>query len=334
MHFGLGINAPFGLQTQYDANWMGRFQAIKSKIQTINLNPSVSYDVNDVVSLGLGLNYQQIDGELTSAVNFSAAAGAAALSPLTPLALKPALGALAGAKSEGQSVVKGKDSAWGYNFGALINVSPDTRIGLAYRSKIKYTLSGTVNFSAVPAPLSLMGITKLQNGAVTLPISMPDSFSISGFHKVDDKWDVMADLTWTGWSVLQQLVIDRTNGTGNVQTVQENWKDTWRIAVGANHHYNEQWTARMGIAYDQAPVSDAFRTARIPDNNRTWLSLGGQYKPSKESAFDFGYSHLFVSNANISDIQNVAAQGKASGNLIGSYNNSVDILSMQYTHNF
>ena len=334
MRIGLGINAPFGLQTQYDANWLGRFQAVKSKLQTINLNPAVSYDVSDAVSLGLGLNYQQIDGELSSAVNYGAAAGSAALSPFVPGALKPGLAALAGARTEGVSIVKGKDSAWGYNFGALIKLSPQSRLGLAYRSKIKYNLTGTVSFSPVPAPLSLLALPQLQSGAVTLPITMPDSFSISGFHQVNEKWDVMADLTWTGWSVLQQLKIDRSNGTGNVQTVQENWKNTWRIAVGANHHYNEQWTARMGVAFDQAPVSDAFRTARIPDNNRTWLSLGGQYKPSKKSALDFGYAHLFVKNASISDIQNNAAIAKASGNLIGTYNNSVDILSAQYTYSF
>ena len=88
--------------------------------------------------------------------------------------------------------------------------------------------------------------------------------------------------------------------------------------------------ARVGLAYDQTPVSDAFRTARIPDANRFQIALGGQYKPSKESALDFGYSHLFVNNASIS--QNLTASG--AGNLVGTYNNSVDILSVQYAHNF
>jgi long-chain fatty acid transport protein len=157
---------------------------------------------------------------------------------------------------------------------------------------------------------------------------MPDSFSVSGLHQLDDKWDVMADATWTGWGVLQQLKIDRTSGA-NVLTVQEHWKNTWRFSAGANYHYNEQWMARMGIAVDQAPVSDAYRTARIPDNDRTWLSVGGQYKSSKESALDFGYAHLFVKDASIADMQ-----GAGKGNLVGTYNNSVDILSVQYTHSF
>jgi len=74
LRLGLGINVPFGLKTEYDPTWVGRFQAIDSKIQTVNLNPSVSYQVNDITSFGFGLNYQHITGELTSAVNYSAAA--------------------------------------------------------------------------------------------------------------------------------------------------------------------------------------------------------------------------------------------------------------------
>ena len=327
LRFGLGINAPFGLQTKYDANWIGRFQAVKSKIQTVNLNPSAAYQVTDDLSLGVGLNYQHITGDLTSAVNYSAAAGAAALTPGLPGPVAAALGAVAVAKAEGVSTISGSDSAWGYNFGGLMKLSENTRIGAAYRSTIKYKMTGTVSFTSVPTALATSA--KLQNGAITLPITMPDSFSLSGFHQYSDKWDVMADATWTGWGVLQQLVIDRTNGT-NVQTVQENWKNTWRFSTGASYHYNDQWTARTGVAVDQAPVKDAFRTARIPDNNRTWLTLGGQYKPSKASTLDFGYAHLFVSASTIN--QNQAATG--AGSLVGNYSNSVDIASIQYSYSF
>ncbi|MDE2117859.1 MAG: outer membrane protein transport protein, partial [Betaproteobacteria bacterium] len=167
MHVGLGINAPFGLQTQYDANWIGRFQAIKSKIETINLNPSVSYKLNDAVSIGAGLNYQRITGELTSAVNLVVA--------------------------EGASSVTGSDAAWGFDLGAMFNVSPQTRVGVAYRSRIKYNINGSVVFTGgVPAA----------NGPITLAITTPDSFSASAFHQLSDKWDIMGDASWTGWSVL------------------------------------------------------------------------------------------------------------------------------------
>lgn len=313
--FGLGINAPFGLQTEYDANWMGRFQAIKSKIQTVNLNPSLAYRVSDFMSIGAGISYQRITGDLTSAINYSAAAFSAGGLPL--------LGAIGGAGKEGTTTISGSDSAWGYNFGVLLNPSPQTRVGLAYRSTIQYKLTGSASFTNRPTLLA----AAIPDGPVSLAIKMPDTFSASVFHQLNDKWDVMADLNWTGWSVFQQLKVDRANGA-NLTTVQENWRNTWRVSVGANHHYNEQWTARVGLAYDQTPTSDAFRTARIPDGSRTWLSVGGQYKPGKESALDFGYAHLFVNNASI----NQAVSG--AGTLNGTYSNSVDILSAQYTHSF
>jgi long-chain fatty acid transport protein len=327
LRFGLGINAPFGLKTDYDPTWIGRFQAITSKIQTVNLNPSLAYQANDKISLGVGLNYQHITGDLTSAVNYSAAAGAAMATPgLTPAQLA-ALGAVAFSSAEGVSAISGSDSAWGYNFGALFNVTPTARIGLSYRSKITYTLNGTINFSNVPTALAAS--PTVANGNVTLPISMPDTFSISGFHQLNDKWDFMADATRTGWSSVQQLVITRTNGTV-VQTTPENWKNTWRVAVGASYHYSEQWLSRIGVAYDQTPVPDAYRTARVPDSNRTWLAFGGQYKTSASGKLDFGYAHLFMKDATIAN--NQAATG--AGNLVGTYSNSVDILNAQYAYSF
>jgi long-chain fatty acid transport protein len=330
---GLGINSPFGLQTEYNSNWIGRFQAVKSKLQTINLNPSVSYDVNETISLGAGLNYQRITGDLTSAINwaaiaFSAAGGGAG-------GATAAAATIAAGQGEGLTTVTGDDTAWGYNLGVLFKVSEQTRVGLAYRSSIKYKLTGSANFSNRPtagtlgAPLAGGIAAAYPDGPVSLDIKMPDSFSASMVQRMSDKSDIMADVTLTGWSVFNQLNVVRSNGT-TLSSTPENWKNTWRVSVGANHHYNEQWTVRAGLAYDQSPVSDTYRTARIPDNSRTWLSFGGQYKFSKASAVDFGYAHLFVNNAAIS--KNATATG--AGNLVGSYSNSVDIVSVQYAYSF
>jgi long-chain fatty acid transport protein len=302
--FGLGVNAPFGLKTDYPAGWMGRFQAMKSSIETVNVNPSLSYQMSDTVSVGMGLNYQKINAELTSARSF-------------------------GGAGEGSTTLTGSDDAWGYNFGMLISTPAGGRIGLAYRSSINYVLSGTV------VVLSPAGAVAL-NTPITAALKTPDTISLSYFQALDDKWDVMADISRTGWSSFNELRIIQVSNGSTLQLTPENWSNTWRYSVGATHHYNEKWLARVGIAYDQAGVSDADRTARIPDNNRTWLALGGQYKPDSQSAIDFGYAHLFVKDSTISN--NTGAAGTPStatvGNLVGNYNNSVDILSVQYTRNF
>jgi len=302
--FGLGINAPFGLKTEYDAGWIGRFQAMKSEVKTVNVNPSVSYQMNETVTLGLGVDYQKIDAELTN---------------------KQSLGA----GVEGNTKVSGSDNAWGFNLGALFQVSPDTRVGLAYRSSINYNLSGDL---LVTNPVGAV----LVNTSVTADIKTPDSLSISGFKKIDDKWDVMGDFTWTGWSKFKELrVVDSIGATRSLTF--ENWKNTYRFSIGANHHYNEQWTSRIGIAFDQGPVEDQYRTARIPDNDRTWLAIGGKYATSSNSSVDVGYAHLFVKDSSISNDKG-GATGTSTpatvGNLVGTYKNSVDILSVQYTHSF
>lgn len=302
--FGLGVNAPFGLKTEYEAGWAGRFQALKSEVKTINVNPTLSYKLNEIVSLGFGVDYQKINAELTNSV-------------------------VLGLNTEGAAKLSGSDNAWGYNLGALFQVNPETRVGLAYRSSINYKLSGDLLVTSATG-------TVVQDPSVTADIKTPDSFSFSGIKQIDSKWDVMGDITWTGWSKFKELRVVNSSTGATIALTNENWKDTYRVSLGANHHYNEQWTARVGVAFDQAPASDANRTARIPDNDRTWLSVGGQYKPNKESALDFGYAHLFVKDSNISNNNGAAGTPSTAtvGNLVGNYKNSVDILSAQYTRSF
>lgn len=320
LKFGFGINAPFGLKTEYDPTWMGRFQAVKSEVKTINLNPTLAYKASDSVSLGIGLNYQRIDAELTNAVNYSA------------IVLAGSGGLIVIPNLEGSAKVTGDDYAWGFNLGALFQVSPATRVGLAYRSSISYTLSGNVTFNrpvtANPVANAIINAAT-PDGGVRADVRLPDSLSVSVFHQLNPEWDLMADLTWTGWSSFDKLTLVRDSGAV-LSSTPENWRDTYRLSVGANYRYSDAWKWRFGVAYDQTPVRDAFRTPRIPDNNRTWVAVGGQYKVSKAAVVDFGYAHLFVPDASVN--QNQAAAG--AGILVGKYDSKVDILSVQYSHSF
>jgi long-chain fatty acid transport protein len=323
---GLGLNAPFGLKTEYDAAWVGRFHAIESELKTININPSIAFRVNSVVSVGAGVSYQKADATLTNAVNYSAAAfgaGGAAL-----------LGAIGGAGQEGVAKVQGDDWAWGYNFGAMFDVSPGTRLGVAYRSSTSYKISGTVAFSNRPALLA----GGLPDGPVTADITLPAIASVNLFHKINPQWELLADLSWTEWSRLKTLNIVRSTGA-LLATTPLNWRDTWRVGVGANYNINNAWTLRVGTAYDQSPVPDADRTPRIPDQDRVWLAIGAQYRLSKQAAIDFGYAHLFVKDGsvNLCNAAQAAANPAAcagKNNLVGNFQNDVNILSAQLRYTF
>ncbi|MCL5060705.1 MAG: outer membrane protein transport protein [Candidatus Thermoplasmatota archaeon] len=288
VHLGVGLNSPFGLKTEYDPDWIGRYQAIQSEVKTININPSIACKVSDTLSLGVGLNIQWIQAVLTNRI---------------PILGQPLV------------TIKGDDYGWGYNLGALWQLAPATRIGLSYRSEVDYTLEGTSSTSD-PGAASL-------NGPVTAAVTLPDSASLSLFRKLSPKWDLLADVTWTGWSDFDDLPI-----RGAVdKTTLENWKDVLRYSLGATWHVSDQLSLRGGVAYDEAPVSDIYRTPRIPDGARTWVAVGGRYRLSGKSVLDFGYAHLFVNAPGLQSSDNGTT-------LKGEYDSQVDILSAQFTHNF
>ncbi len=292
LHAGIGVNAPFGLKTEYDDGWIGRYQALKSEVKTINVNPSLAWKPTENLAVGAGVSLQRIETTLS---NFAGAAGTAK--------------------------VQGDDYSWGFNLGALWQVSPQTRLGLAYRSEIEHELEGKARFNAMPE----------LNSGITAKTTLPDSASLSLFHRLSPQWELLADISWMGWSDFDELAIYRNSGS-LLSYTPENWNDSMRYSLGATWHASDRLSLRGGVAYDEAVVSEADRTARIPDGPRTWLAVGGQYRLSRQDALDFGYAHLFVGDVRISS----PAEGTIpmSPILTGAYDSAVDIISFQYTHAF
>jgi long-chain fatty acid transport protein len=323
LSFGIGVQSPFGLKTDYDAGWVGRYQATKSELNSANINPAFAYRINDMVSIGGGVSAQYVDVKLARAIDF----GSICIGTFGPAACAP-IGFLPQAK-DGSVTVKGHDWGYGYNFGVLFTPSASTRIGAAYRSRIKHTLTGDANFTqpaGLPAPLA--AAPTFSDTSASAGLDLPDSLSLSGYTEIDPKWAVMADVTWMHWSLFNELRIHFDNGAADSVT-PEQWRNTTRVSTAVNYRYNDEWKLRAGIAYDQSPVRDQFRTPRIPDANRTWLSFGAQFKSSAQDKWDIGYAHLFVKDASINK-----AEPPASGTLVGSYKNDVNILSVQYTRMF
>ena len=298
--FGVAFNVPFGLTTEYDPNWRGRFLAIKSEVKTINVNPSIAYKMSDMVSVGAGLSYQRIDAKLTNQSGL------------------------------GVSSLKAHDySGYGFNLGIMIQASPDTRIGAHYRSAIDYELEGTATFSGLAAA----------NASVKADLKVPDSASLSLFQRLGPQWELLADVTWTGWSSVKSLnvtcasvsaVVCPSVGAplgGAVPTLAFNWENTWRFGIGANYKLSPQTKFRFGLAFDETPTNDVDRTPRLPDEDRTWVAFGVQYKPTKNDTLEVGYAHEFIKDASIN-------RPSAAGTVVGTFKNHADILSLQYSRLF
>jgi long-chain fatty acid transport protein len=334
--FGFGINAPFGLTTKWDDNFVGRFHAIESKITTYNFNPSVAWKPVNWFSIGAGVSAQYLDGKFSQFVNY-AGATAQACGQLPAVAQSGCFGQIPGLNAaglgQGMSTAKGDSWGWGWNIGATFDVTPSTRIGLAYRSRIKHDVEGDVEFSNVPAlnpPLGGALRQQLQNGPIKAEVKLPDSFSVAISQGIGAQWRILANYTWTGWSSIQELKFERQGAGATLPATELKFKDSWRVGLGAEWQINNAWLARFGIAYDKTPVQDEFRTPRLPDESRWWLSVGGRYSFAPNWAADFGYTYLIIEDASI----NLTNETARLGNLVGNVTATTHILGAQVRWSF
>ncbi|MEC5217878.1 long-chain fatty acid transport protein [Actimicrobium sp. GrIS 1.19] len=323
LRFGVGLQAPFGLKTEYDAGWVGRYQALRSELKTINVNPTVAWRLTPQWSLGVGISAQYADVTISRAIDFGTVCiGSLGVANCAPGGFLPQA-------RDGSVKVDGNDWAYGFNLGALFEADRDTRFGMAYRAKIDHHLSGNARYTlptGLPAPLAASP-TFTDSGA-SADLKLPDTVSLSGYRALDRRWAIMSDITWTHWSRFKELRVNFDNGAASSVT-PENWQNTLRVAVAANYRLDDRWLLRGGVAWDESPVKDTYRTPRIPDEDRTWLSFGGRYALSPGAAVDIGYAHLFVKDASINK-----AEPPVGGTLIGNYKNDVNILSIQYSAAF
>lgn len=303
---GIGVGAPFGLKTEYESNWLGRFQGIKSELKTININPAVAFKVNDMISLGAGINWQHADADLTNSVFLGGPVG------LTEL--------------------EADDDAWGWNVGALFRLGADMRLGISYRSVLDYTLTGNVTTTTPSGAVFAAGTFP-----AAADIKFPDMALLSVVQQFGEKWQLLGDVQFTHWSTVGTVnIVNTTNGTTRDQLVLD-LNNAWRIALGVNYFLSDKWTFRGGIAWDQSPVDDDNRTVRLPDADRYWLSFGAQYKFGKGGALDLGYTHLFVPSPSIDRTRALGITPPLSAlstTVTGEYDTSIDILGVQLTWTF
>lgn len=336
---GIGFNVPFGLKLEYPDDWIGRFQALNSEIETYNFNPALSWQVTDVVTLGIGVSMQRLQAELTNAVNYTAVI-AEVLNQLVqadqlPAEMVPGLIA-ANAGLQGHTRVRGHDTAWGFNVGAMFQLTPETRLGLAYRSAVDYTAKGWVRFEPPvttqpngAAIIQAVSADQLANGPVSVDLELPDSATISLAHRIGAV-ELLADVAWTGWSSVPELRVVRDGGEV-LSVTPEKWHDTWRYAFGATYEVNRVLKLRAGVAYDEAPVPDSTRTPRLPDPDRTWVAFGAQWRFNDATTVDAAYAHLFSDDVRLNQ-----AHGSAAANafLHGKQESAVDIVSVQFAYRF
>lgn len=339
---GLGVNAPFGLKLVYDSGWIGRFQGLHNEITTLNFNPSIAWRINDRISIGVGADYQRLDAELTNDVNYSAVIARGVQQLVLAGQLPPATGnavIAANAQQSGHARVHGNDDSWGFNVGALFELSDTTRLGFSFRSTVDYRVDGSIDFAAPagrdPVSSAIIGAASapgapLSSGPVQVDLELPDITTLSLQQRFGEKFALLADVAWTEWSSIPELRIVRDSGT-TVSVTPEQWRDTWRFALGGTYAMNERFTLRAGVAFDETPVPDETRTPRLPDTDRTWVAIGARWQPSPSLLLDFGYAHLFSDTV---PLDQDAGNAAASALINGDQHSDIDIVSAQVVYRF
>lgn len=319
-HIGLGLTAPFGFKTEYDSDWKGRYNAIKSDFKSFDATLSASFDVTDDFSLGVSAIAQKTSAELTSAINYNTvglgliqrAAAAGQLPPATAGALAAQYAAVVPPGSDGYAKIKGDDWAYGWQVGGLWKLTQNDRIALNYRSKIKHTLEGTGNFTMptnVTAVLSNPAVGALL-GSGQPPFTHTDgtagfttpAIATASFWHQDQKFGLGFDLSWTKWDSFQDLTVNYSNPNQPPTTEHYGWRNTWFASVGGEYYVNDKLTLRGGVAIDTTPTYDDTRSPRVPDSTRKWLAFGIGYKATDRFEINAGYAHIFVNNAHIAGV--------------------------------
>lgn len=329
---GVTLNVPFGLATDYRDDWVGRYQALESRIDSINLNPFIAYRFDDNWSAGFGINVNYTEVSLSRAIDFAAVC-AGLVGGLCPNGAIPGSGSF-----DGEVETEGDDTGTGYNLGLLWSPGDDTRVSVAYRSEIDLDLEGDGDFSN---PTALGGFTALgpvlggglnatfADSDIQADLTLPDTFSLALFQRLNPRTALLADVTWTGWSSVDEIRIDFENPLTPTAVEPLQWDDTMRYSLGLRYEPSDSWTVYTGVAYDESPVpNERLRSPRLPDNDRTWLAFGASKTLTPQASMDISYSHIFIDDTDI-------VWERPGGDLIsGQYESTANNLSLSFNVRF
>ena len=320
---GVSIGAPFGLKTEYEPGWVGRYRALTSDVKVVDLTTSVAFKATDGVSIGFGLVYERAEATLSKAIDFGTAICASSnplncFNPAYPF--KPQ-------QLDGTFEVTGDSTSFGYIIGAQIAPNDKLAIGFSHRSEIKHDLEGSLDFGGVPALLA--NDPRFKDGDGGTRLVTPSITTLSIKYGFTDSFRVLADYQSTGWSSLQDVTITRANGTV-VGSEAFKWKDTDFFSLGAEYDISDAFTIRGGVGMDESPTNDTHRTPRLPDNDRKLYSIGMSWNVSENLSIDAAYQRINIDNPTI-NLPVDAAAGNTS-TLVGEFDGSANLygVSMQY----
>lgn len=252
---GLGVYTPFGSGTHWNDNWSGRYVIQNIELQAIFIQPTISYQINDAVSIGAGYVYARGNVKLERAIPVQGAGGA-----------------------DGKASLNGDADGMGYNVGISLKASDRLHFGITYRSRVDmHVEDGDATFTVPSAVGSAFPNTSFD---ATLPL--PEVLSVGVGWRPLEKLTVQADFNLTGWKAYDSLAFNygqAVNGNSRSSAARL-YKNRLASRLGAHYQATKSFAVMVGGAYDPSPIRDGFVTPDLPDANRIVLSGGISFKPA------------------------------------------------------
>lgn len=317
-HIGVGMYAPFGGSTDYEDSFQGRYKSSRTQTTVLTLQPTISYRINDRLSVGFGPTVNRMDGLLESKINNSAVGG----------------------QGDGTVKVTGDDTALGFNVGIMFDPVPDLTLGLTYHSKVKYSLKGKTKVTGANgllAPIPALGLTGL-NGRYdsSLSFTTPETVDVSATWRLNDKLDFSFGALWSRWSRVTELNVQNSGVPSTYaafSSIDEtlNWRDTWSFSTGVSYRLNKQWKIRTGIAYEPTPMPNQYTTTRAPTGDRKIFTLGLNWQATDQTSLDLGYGYIHEDSVSVSEPTTL---GGLLPGYSAKYQNTINGVGLQVNHAF
>lgn len=299
---GLGFTTPFGLGTEWDNDWVGKYLATKTSLMTFIVTPVVTYSPIKQISLSAGFVY-----------SFASVTIERKIQPSTILA------------NDAYISLEGDDkAAYGFNAGIMIKPVDYLSIGASYHSEVKYDFKGTATTTG-PAQLE----SQLPQGDISANLTTPQNIAVGVAVDVNKDLKVSADYQFVGWSSYDKLEVTFEE-SGVVSSSPRMYENSYIVRLGADYRLNEQVSLMGGIYFDKNPVSTKYLNPSLPEADRLGLSLGIEGRLFDNLTITGSYLFIRAKQLTVSDSEEIYSGPSSTFN--GTYNSSANIFSLGFVY--
>ncbi len=253
VHLGIAFGAAGGSSLEYGAEWAGRNALDSIALNVLQINPSLSFNVNEQWSWGLGaqLSWASLEQD-TAALN----------------------------------IEQDTDWAYGFNMGIMYRHNDKFDLGLSFRSKLEHEFNANVKAINSSGPFS--GLS-----SVDTDVSVPAIIDLSAKYSINDDLNLLTSIQWHRWSEWDNTVLDFSGDglLAREFDVERDWNDVWKIAVATDYRLNSDWRLKTGISYESSPQDDpSLQWVDLPVGEQWRYSVGASTKWN-DTTIDFFYEY-------------------------------------------